>query len=786
MNSLDFDKNNPESSLDFKEFIISFLKFFSYWKIFLASILLAIMFSYIFNRYSANIYTSTAKIKILDKEEGSFELPSAENLFKKNNINLENEIEVLKSQPILENVVKNLNLFYKVHEVGNVMSTLTMEYPFKIDLIVPYDKIEKSEFKLTYDKEALKIIDLNNNIEYDFPNFSTSSIKHDLPFEINNFDQEKWIEFGQEFYTIYFYELNTAISQLKKDIVIKSVGQTSEILSLSHSSTYPRYSETILNNLINVFNNDGISDRQLVHKRTIDFVNSRYAFLSKELDSIEYKKEVFKIKNNFIDIDVNGSNSLRLSSLSDEEVFKNENQIGITKLLIESLNDKFELLPVNLGLSNPEINVQIENYNKNLIKKNKFVLSAGVQNPLIIELDFIIENLYKNINLSLNKHLNQLTELQKKLKLKNNKFDKQLSFLPQQEKFLREIERNQAIKESLYLFLVQKREEAEISYAVTKPSIKIVESAYTDLRPIYPNHLIVYLLSVVMAILIPFLYLFFYFMLDNKIYVKKDLIDLNLNIPVIGETPLISSDITSEKFVKDVTDRSPLAESMRLICSNLNYCFPNSQDKESKTIMVTSSIKAEGKTFLSINLAIILSLLNKKVLLVGADLYNPRIHEFLGVKKELNGLSKFLADNKTKWKNDVIKYNNHLDILLGGAVPPNPAQLISNNNLEIFVNQAKKSYDYVLLDTPPSILVSDTLNISPLTDLTLFVTRSNYTEKSVLDHVKNLAIDKKIDNLALVLNGVDHKLNKYKYQYGYNYSYNYGYGYGYGEDPDES
>ena len=784
--NFDFNQIDSEENFDFKK---EFFKYFSFWKYFLGASILLLITAFIYLRYTSKVYTSTAKIKVLDKKESSLELPSAEDLFSHSKINLENEVEVLKSYPILEEVVRNLNLTTSFVAIGDIMESLEVTVPFEYSSERVADSITKEEYRLNITDGGLEVIDYNNDDKtYLFKEFSTYKATHDLPFEIHNIDKGIWSG-NYEGFDIIFQPINDIVASLKKNIIIESVGKESEIISLSLKSTNKEYAQNVINELIKVFNKDGIQDRQLIHKRTIDFVNDRYSYLSMELDSIEIVKQLYKVDNNLVDLSANSAISLEQSFRSEENIFSLENQISVTNLLISTLNNSdLELLPANIGIENAEINSLIFNYNQTILERKKLILSAGLNNPSIKQMDNIISDSRSNIIFSLQNHLSQLDNLKEKLSKQYFKYDSRVSDLPEKEKILRAIERNQEIKEALYLFLLQKREEAEVSYAVTEPSIKVVEYAITDNIPVSPKPQIIYLGALLLGLLVPFGVLYLLFLFDTKIYSKDDLLELNIGAPIVAEIPEIVDQ--SNKMIESSKERSVLAESFRVLTSNLNFILPK-ETKGGKVIMNTSTVKGEGKTFSALNLALTYSSFDKKVLLLGADLHNPQIHKYLNVKKTVQGLTNFLMDKTMNWEAALLKPNSELncDILLGGTIPPNPAQLLSNGNFDILLEQAKSKYDYIIIDTPPSLLVSDTLTISHLADVVLFVMRCNHSDKEVLNFIKDLIKDNKIKNIGIVLNGLG-KMNAYSYGYGYGYgykyTYNYGYGYGYNSDDGDN
>lgn len=772
---------NSEEDFNFKK---EFLKYLYFWKLFLGAILILLFTAFLYMRYTPKVYNVVAKIKIIDDEESNIELPMLSNVFSNSNINLENEIEVIKSYPILKQVIENQQLYTSVVSLGRIKNSLITNYPFEIDLKIPTDSIVNGLYEVNTTDDGFEIFEASEKKKYSFKGTSTNNFNHDLPFDVSNFNK-KLINENVDGFLIRLSTVESMILYFKKSLKVSQVGNDSEIIQLEFDSENPNYSQTFLNELITVFNNDGVKDRQFVHKRTIDFVNERYSFLSKELDSIEISKQLYKTNNKLVDLSANSAISLEQSYKSEEEIFLIENQILLAKLLKTSLNEsKLELLPANIGIENSEINSLIIDYNNKVLERKKLVISAGSNNPSIKQLENILSDYRSNIIFSIQNYLNQLKKTQQKLTKQSNQYNSQVLNLPKKEKILRSIERNQKIKEALYLFLLQKREEAQVNFAVTEPSVKVVEKAISNNIPVSPNRSVIFLLAILLGLLVPFAVLYTLFLFNDKIYSKNQLLDLNLPLNVAGEIPLINTQANTT--ISSSSERSPLAESFRVLASNLKFYVLNKKNK-GHVIMVSSTIKGEGKTFCAINLAYTKATLGHKVLLIGADLHNPQIHSYLNIEKDFDGLVNYLVDDKMSWKKAVKNPDSiqKCDVLIGGQIPPNPAQLLNNDNFKKLIDEAKEIYDYIVIDTPPCLLVSDTLSISHMADLLLFVVRCNHTKIGVLDFIKDSYIKNLIkDNSMFILNGLGANNSygygyAYNYSYGYNYSYNYNYGYGY-------
>ena len=573
-----------------------------------------------------------------------------------------------------------------------------------------------------------------------------------------------------------------ATDQLSGDLQTENVGKQSEILKIILTGNNPKKTNQILDNIVYQFDKDGIADRQLVSERTRDFVNERFVYLSQELDSIENHKETYKRLNklSFIEADANAASSTKLNV--ESEAFQLETQVELAKLLGRTLNKdkKYSMLPMNLGLVNSGINTLAAEYNSILLEREKMLLSAGEKNPVVKEFSNKIEELRRNILVSISIYQQELALSLRKINSLKDESTKFFESIPLKEKILRAIDRQQKIKENLFVLLLQKREEALINLAITSHSIKIIDYAISDQTPIFPKKNMVYVFSLLVGLFIPFAIIYIILLFDTKIHSKFNLEESGSDIPLLAEIPHIDN----ENRVIASNDRSVLAESFRILRTNVGYLLPINTLVKCPIIYTTSSIKGEGKTFISLNTALSFAALNKKVLLIGADLRNPQLHKYLNIKKEVSGLSNYLFDTTTDWKTLISKNileNENLSIILSGSVPPNPAELLSNGRFEELLDILKMEYDYIIVDTAPTILVTDTLLISKLADLTIYVTRADYTDKFLLKFSKDLKIQGKMKNMAYVLNDVS-LTKSYDYGYQYSYGYNYGYGYGYNED----
>lgn len=763
--------NETEDSLSLKE---NLLKYLVKWPWFLGSIILCTLIGFLYLRYTPIIYATEAQIKIIDdSKEFNIATDALSLLGAGSRINLDNEIAVIKSYRLLEQVVNTIHLDIEYYEVGNVKTQQIFETPVVVTKLFQEPDIEKSIVYKIY-------IDNNDTIEITNPkdetilmnNSSISFTKTDFPIKIDrnkDFNLEK--HRGKNF-LIKINNRKKTVLQLIKNIEVNPITATSDVLSIKTENESSALSESILNELIMKFNTDGILDRQLVSKRTLDFIDDRFIYLSKELDSIEINKKEYKQANNLSYIQADAGVTIEKKSIAESEVFRIETQIELSKLLKKTLENMtiFSLLPADIGVENANINILVNEYNQVVLQREKLITSAGLNNPAVQLLSEQLKRAKLNIINTVNTYQNQLKISVRQLRKKENNAGAMFLQLPQKEKRLRSIERQQVIKENLFLLLLQKREEAAINFAVTAPSLKVVDYGLTSLDPIAPKKKIILLIALILGVLMPLGFFFVKFTLDTKIKNKVDLEKLAAGIPILAEIPSLKD---PNSILDIIDERSVKAESFRILAMNVNYVLPKKQDKTGHVIYVTSSVKGEGKTLIAINLAAAFASLKKKVLLIGADLRNPQLHNYFNIDKNINGLSNFLHNSEINWKNCIHKEsstNSLLDICFSGPIPPNASQLITGNNLEKLLNYAKEEYDYIILDTAPTIPIADTLLISNHADMTVFITRSGYTDKSLLQFSKDLSKTEKLKNMAYVLNDVE--FNK---RTGYNYGYEYGY-----------
>lgn len=790
MNTEKTEKNFNNKELLNPEVIIRYLTFY---KFFIVSVIFFLLTAFFYLRYADFKYESNARIEVIDDAmDSEMALPTAMTIFNRSMINLENEIGVLSSTKLHKLVAKKLNSNIEFFTIGNIKNTQNhlSEWfdDYDINFTIDTDTItEAVKFELSFDNNALKISEFNKSNDfvksYDFNGYSTKNTNHDLPFDIDVRDDKSRIEGIKK--SIIIKPFDFVVDWFLNNVKVSETAKDSDQLNLSLRLSNPKIANQYLNALIFEFDNDGILDRRLVYKRTIDFVDSRFDLLNEQLETIELRKKEFKEINNLLNIELDAQLNINQKSIYNSEIFKANAQLELSKFLIRTLKEnEFDYLPVNIGIENENINSLIAAHNLILREKDRFLITAGENNYTINNYNKQITNSNQNIIQSLSLYVENLNIKISNLASKEMEFENLYKNMPENEKILRSINRELEIKESLFLLLLQKREEAAINFAVIKPSIKIIDSAKNSYYPVYPVPMLVYLGSFLLGVFVPVLILFIKFSFDTRIHTREHLTKYIPDIPILAEIPHIKN---IKSISNTFSERSLIDEAFRMMVANIRFLLLDKNKLSGDSFVVTSSIKGEGKTIISFNLAKTLAAgQNKKVILVGSDLRNPQIHSILGIDKNRKGLSDFLFQSKKSRIEDYVfthDINNvSFDILMSGTIPPNPSSLISSSQFKDLINDLKSKYDHVIIDSAPCLLVSDTFSLSDLVDCTIYAVRSNLTTIKLAEFINECNNENKLKNMSLVLNCVGSSQGygyKYGYQYGYNYGYKYSYNYGY-------
>ncbi|SFN74118.1 GumC family protein [Salegentibacter flavus] len=781
----DFTEEQEESNFDLKAEIFKYL---THWKWIVLGLLLGVLAAYLYNRYTIPKYRSEATLVIVNDEENTAlsAMPTGGgSILSFNEDGLDNQIEKLKSKSLIESVVDELdhNISYFIE--GNVIKVETYKSsPVLIEFITPDSIINKQSANL--------FISPFSDTEFRLDEESKSYSETHKIGEVINIDGAKFTilprsgnEEGEFRNTKTVNILIQPVPDVARDYLarlqITKKGQAKDMLSLSMIHPTSEKTEDFLNKLMERFNEEGVKNKQEVAENTTKFIQDRLEMITTELDSVEGGIADFKRDNRLMDVASTAGMYQSQYTAAEQEIFNLETQLALIESVEELLRNQgnYELLP-EAGISEGGISGLTNSYNSLVMERNLYLKNSTPENPVVQvitdQLDSLKANLFESISStrrSINVRINELNQ-------RENRAQGQFSNFPGLEKGMRSIERQQQIKEQLYLFLLQRREEAAISFAATASVARVVDPAYTIEEPVDPKPWLILVAGFVLGLIIPILIIFIKNFLDTKVHHKGDLHPLTKTIPFLGELPRIKSD---QNELIGVNDRSPLAEAFRILRTNLAYLIQNKGKERGEIIFVTSTIKGEGKTFVSTNLARTLSTTNKKVLLIGADIRNPKLHKYSDRAVEDKGLSDYLHNYEVGMEDIIVPTNKNdisVDIIMSGAIPPNPAELFMSDRMGDLLKRASKLYDFVIVDTAPTMIVTDTLLISPLADTTLYIVRAEHTDKKILDFPKDLKNQGKLKGLAVVLNDIDYS----KFSYGANYGYSYGYGYGYAADKE--
>lgn len=756
-------------------------KYLRYWPWFVLSVLIALGYAYFKLRQTTPIYSTTATIIIKDgKNSQNTEMAAFSELGLIGGMNsnsIENEIGIMRSRRLMESVVKSLNIniqYFDEQKLRNqelYINTPILALPMMMD----EEKLRNvvgNTFRINYagDNEILitRLSDektikekLGTPVDLDFAQviFTENEL---LPKAALNKDRPILVKFSP---------VENVASYYRRDLNVMVKEKNSSLIELAINDPVQEKAEDILDQLVLEYNREAIEDKNLVAMNTAEFIDERLSIINEELDSVETGKVEFKEDNRLTDIQA--ESQLFMSTASEFKGRQQElgTQIELADAMLNYLRTSStgDLLPANLGIQESAVNSGIEEYNQLVLERNRVLSGSTEINPVVVKLDRQIEELRGNVLQSLSRMRSNLKITEGNLNRQAASIGSQISAVPSKERQLLSIERQQQIKQTLYLFLLQKREENSLSLAVTAPKAKIVDTAYSSSIPISPNPRNVYLTALLVGLGIPFAVIYLKNLLNNKVRNRADIESVAGEIPIVGEIPKIGK---GNKELIQQNDRSVLAESFRILHTNLQYLLVNSGGKtEGITILITSTIKGEGKTFTAFNLAVTLANTGKKVVIVGGDLRNPQLQRYEPQSREFSGVSDYLVSQDTGLQKFIKKSSLHanLDLLASGSIPPNPSELLRQDKARQMFEQLENLYDYVIIDTAPAMLVADTFLIQQYADLTLYVARAGYTERKLLNFAVDSKRDGKLKEVSFVLNNVEAANFGYGNKYGYAY-----------------
>lgn len=762
-------------------------KYFVNWKWFVLSVFISIIIAFLYLRYTVPLYNAKAAILVRDERKGNVQSEltafSELGIIKNMKNNVDNEIEIIKSRNIVEKAIKKLNFNIKYSAEGRVKNVeLYKDSPIEISFFDTND--------LFYKKSNFYTVKSQTESTFQLFKGSNNSVGVFKYGQIINLPDGKAVVSKKPLATkivdksflinVTIMPLDNVVQGYLSKLSVAPISKNSSVVELSISDPVEEKAEDFLNKVVEVYNQDAIDDKNIVSKNTQDFIDERLKYLTQDLGDVEKEGEVYKTNNRITEITEDANLYAENSASFEKNLIETETQIRVINSMITYLNNSAvdDIIPSNIIPSDSNASMMIIQFNELITKRNRVLTSATVKNEIIISLNSQISDTRRNIKESLYRLLESLKIKRNDLKNQEQSLNSKISQIPRQSRELNNIMRQQQIKQTLYLYLMQKREEIGISLAVAAPNAKIVDYAKGSKSPVSPNKMFIILAALAAGFIIPFLVIFIKDLLDTKIKNRQD-IESKTNIPFLGDIP---KSFTQDEII-NASSRSSSAEAIRIVRTNLEFMLNNVPDGVAKTIFVTSTLPKEGKTFVAINLASTIALAGKKVLLVGLDVRNPKIDQYVNIPSK--GLTNYLSKQNENIDDYIVKLDNfdNYYVLPSGVIPPNPADLLMSPKLKTLFDKFRQEYDYVIVDTAPVSLVTDTLLVAKFADAFIYVMRANYLDKRLLRVADSFYTEKKLPNMAVLLNDTVWR-RTYGYGYGYAYSYGYGYGYGYGADSD--
>ena len=779
-----------EEQINIQEILFRYL---IHWPWFVVSVIVCVALAWGYLRLTTPVYNISATVLIKDEKKGGGANMSSElekmglNGFVSSSSNIENEIEVLKSRTLAREVVSSLGLFVtymdedkfpnkELYRTSPVLVSLTPQEADRLPQTMEIDmllqpagamdvqvKVGKKEYRKHLEKLPAVFPTDEGTVAFFANNDTLSSLR---PESVTT---ERHI-------TAYINRPFAVAKGYAGSLLITPTSKATSVVTVSLKNSNTQRGKDYIDKLLEMYNINANNDKNEVAQRTGEFIDERIDIISKELGSTERDLENFKRSAGITDLTSEAQIALTGNAEYEKKRVENQTQINLVMDLKKYLQgSEYEVLPANVGLQDAGVAGAIDRYNEMVAERKRLLRTSTESNPAIVNLTTSIRAMRSNIQTTLDATLKGLEITKADLIREASRYSRRISDAPTQERQFVSIARQQEIKSGLYLMLLQKREENAIVLAAIANNAKIIDEAQADSTPISPKRMTIYLAALVFGIGIPVGVIYLIGLTKFKIEGRADVEKLT-SLPVVGDIPLADEKMGAIAVFEN--QNNLMSETFRNVRTNLQFMLENGKN----VILVTSTVSGEGKSFISANLAISLSLLGKKVVIVGLDIRKPGLNKVFNLPKKEYGITQFLT-NSTVNLMDLVHHsdiNKNLYILPGGTVPPNPTELLARDGLEKAVEILRKNFDYVILDTAPVGMVTDTLLIGRVADLSVYVCRADYTRKTEFTLINELAEN----NLCIVINGLDLQKKKYGYYYGYGkYGKYYGYGkhYGYGE-----
>ena len=781
----ELEVNESNSSFDFATLYRTIVLNW-YW--FVLSLIIFGSLGAIYLRYATPMYQSTAKLLIKDESNSNRRGSSLQNMSNlgiiSNSTGIDNEMEILTSHSIAEDAIRDLKLYVNYTTKGRVKDIiLYRNQPLNVDVDQAHLERLNAPINLSITRDSLTYTVTGT---YYVP---TNDNSNEGPYTINRkfTSLPATIATRAGIITIspnYGHSLKNgdvlnvsilsptmASNKYVNELQVAQTAKSTSIAQLQLTDEVPQRSLDYLKQLAIVYNRQANEDKNTIALRTDKFINDRLGKINAELGKTEGQLQNYKQQNGIVELKMNAGNSVANQNSSELKLAEVETQIElfntIAREVESSSRNLSQVIPSNVGLDDQSSTSLINKYNELVLERNRLLRSASESSPVVEPLTAQIRELNGNIRRAIGAARQNLQIQRDAVLAQVNKFNEQVAETPQQERMLTQIDRQQEVKSGLYLMLLQKREENNISLAATADKGKLIDDPQL-LGKISPKSTSIMLVALLIGLALPVLVILILQFFRYKIEGHDDVARLT-KLPIIADVAIASNKAKGKAdIVVHENQNNQMEEIFRSMRTNLQFMLKEGQ----KVVLFTSSTSGEGKTFNAANLSVSFGLLGKKVILIGLDIRRPRLAELFGINDHKHGITNLLVkDNPTieDIQEQILPsgVNKNLDLLMAGPIPPNPAELIARKSLDIIINLLKERYDYIMIDTAPVGLVTDTLQIARVADASIYMCRADYTPKSSFNLINALANEKKFPNMAIVLNGIDMSKRKYSYYYGY-------------------
>ena len=781
-------ENEEKSSFDFATIYTALIL---NWKWFVLSLIICMGAAHIYLRYATPIYQSAAKLLIKDDEgsrssfKGGNSIMSATNLGIISNSNgIDNEMEILKSRTLAQQTVYDLKLYVNYRHEGKLKDHILYgDQEVNIDMDLEHLKKLNAPMNLKITREGRNYhVTGSYNVPIDNNSFNPEAVNIDKTFSalpatigtrvgVVRFTQNgNYMLRDGESLKATMIAPEIAAGKYVGNLNVTESSKTTTIVDLVLNDEIPQRAIDYLKQLAIVYNRQANEDKNEIAVRTEQFINQRLEKINAELGSTEGQLENYKKRNNMVELKMNATQAVANADQYAQKLSEANTQVALLDELTRYMNEpsnRHQPIPSNVGLSDASATSLINEYNKIALQRNQLLHSASENSPTVTPLTAQLDDLNSSIKRAMTQARAGLRIQRNSIAAQAGKYEGQINNTPEQERMLTQIGRQQEVKSGLYLMLLQKREENSISLAATADKGKLIDTPVFAGK-VTPKNSMIMLIALILGLAIPAGILFLLEFFRYKIEGHNDVAKLT-NLPIIADVAIASERAkTKADIVVHENKNNLMEEIFRSLRTNLQFLLK----QHDKVIMFTSTTSGEGKTFIASNVAISFALLGKKVVLVGLDIRKPRLAELFEIDDHHHGITNLLVKDEVNWsdvKEQIIPsgINDNLDILMAGPVPPNPGELVTRESLEQTMEQLKEHYDYILIDTAPVGLVTDTLALGRISNATVYVCRADFTQKASFGLINSLSMEKKLPNMSIVLNGVDLSKKKYGYYYGY-------------------